>query len=301
MYGVYHTLCHVSTVSKGFRGKWLLLAFSSQDFGLCVRKVSDLKAEFPLFKKYVFLSMASNIKKTKAGYVYILGNSALPHVIKVGEAVDAEERARFLSKQTGAIGEYSVIWKHKIEDNNQAVEKALHYKLREFSLDKEYFTIDKKKAIKIAARLIKDIKPLSNPKANLVQALKKKASSKEYKAASKSEWNEILRYTTKPFVKEAIQLCLNEGKLGQPQYRRFSAIRSSGFTSIGRFDLYVMNEHLRIGVTFDSKIKAKRLIKSKIGSQVKTKDWEGGVTFIVSDQKEFNAMKRWLRLGQKQS
>lgn len=245
--------------------------------------------------------MASNVKKIKAGYVYILGNSALPDVIKVGEAIDAEERARFLSKQTGAIGEYTVLWKHKVEDNNQAVEKALHYKLREFSLDKEYFTIDKKKAIRIAAQLIKDIKPLPNPKAKQVKALKKKVTSKEYKTASKTVWKEILRTTSKPFVKEAIQLCLNEGKLGQPQYRRFSALRSSGFTSIGRFDLYVMKEHLRIGVTFDEKAKAKRLIKTKVGSQVKTKDWEGGVTFIISDQKEFNAMKRWLRLGQKQS
>ncbi|PBQ33896.1 hypothetical protein CNR22_19605 [Sphingobacteriaceae bacterium] len=245
--------------------------------------------------------MASNIKKTKAGFVYILANSINTDVIKVGEANNAEERAELLSRQTGSMGEYSVIWKHKIEDDNQSVEKALHYKLREYHLNKEYFKIDKKKAIKIAAQLMKDIKPLKNPKAKRVEAFKKDNNSKEYKLASKTEWKEVSRATSKEFIKEAIMLCLKEGKVGQPQYRRFSAIRNSAFTTIGGFDLYVMNQHLRVGVTFDSKVKAKKLIKAKIGSQVNTKDWEGGVTFIISNQKEFNAMKRWLRLGQKQS
>lgn len=50
------------------------------------------------------------------------------------------------------------------------------------------------------------------------------------------------------------------------------------------------------GVTFDSKIKAKHLIKTKIGSRINTEDWEAGVTFIINDQTEFNAINRGLEL-----
>lgn len=241
--------------------------------------------------------MASNIKRIKPGFVYILGNSELPDIIKVGEAINAEERATTLSRQTGAIGKYTVIWKHKVEDDNCAVEKAIHYKLREFSVDKEYFRIDKKRAIKIASQLVKHIKPLTNSKLKQYQSLKNKASKSKVKTASKSIWKEIINSNSKSFIRDAIRSCLKEGKVGQPQYRRFSALRSSGMTTVGRFDLYILKERLRLGVTTDSKTKSKRLIKSKIGKDVKITNWEGGVAFFISDQKQYQALKKWLQLG----
>lgn len=241
--------------------------------------------------------MVSNLKKVKSGFVYILGNTLIPDIIKIGEAIDAEGRADALSRQTGAFGEYKVIWKHKVEDNNQAVEKALHYKFREFSVTKEYFRIDKQRAIRIASQLVKDIKPVANSKAKQYQTLRQKSNKGNIKKASKSLWKEITDSDSPAFVKDAVRSCLREGKVGQPQYRRFSALRSGGFTTIGRFDLYILKEHLRMGVTTDSKIKAKRLIKTKLGKGIKTKDWEGGVTFIISNEREYKALKKWISLG----
>lgn len=241
--------------------------------------------------------MASNLKNTKSGYVYILSNTEVPDIIKIGEAIDAEERATTLSRQTGAFGEYKVVWKHKVEDNNQAVEKALHYKFREFSVHKEYFRIDKNKAIRIASQLVKDIKPLANSKAKQYQSIKQKSNKGKFKSASKSLWKEIVDSKSPAFVKDAIHACLKEGKIGQPQYRRFSAFRSNGATGIGRFDLYILKEHIRIGVTTESKIKAKRVIRVKLGNAVKTKDWEGGVTFVISNEREYKALVKWLSLG----
>src|ERR1700741_3317538 len=190
--------------------------------------------------------MDKKIKTVKAGYVYILANTELPDIIKVGEAINAEERANFLSRQTGAIGKYTVIWKHKVDDDNRAVENALHYKFRQFSVDKEYFRIDKKKAIKIASQLVKDIKPLTNSKVKQYQSLKNKTNKGKVKTASKSIWNEIIKSNPPSFIKETIRLCLKEGKIGQPQYRRFSAFRRSAFTTIGPADLYILKEHLRV-------------------------------------------------------
>jgi hypothetical protein len=236
---------------------------------------------------------------SKAGYVYILGNTQVSDIIKIGEAINAEERANSLSKQTGAIGKYTVLWKHKIDDDNRAVEKALHYKFREYSVDKEYFRIDNKKAIKIASQLVKDIKPAKNSKAKQYQSLKNKQSKEKVKTASKSLWNEIINSNPPTFIKETIKLCLKEGKIGQPQYRRFSAIRNSGHTGIGRADLYILKEHLRIVITNKSIHHAKRVVKDKIGEHVKVTKWEGGVSFFISDQKQYNALKRWFILGKK--
>lgn len=239
-------------------------------------------------------------KKLKAGYVYILGNTELPDIIKIGEAINAEERADFLSKQTGTFGTYNVIWKHKVDDNNQAVEKALHYKFREFSVHKEYFRIDKKRAIKIASQLVKDVKPTKNSKLKQYQSLKNKSSKGKIKSASKSLWSDITKSNLPSYLKETIKLCLKEGKIGQPQYRRFSAVRGDRFTNIGRIDMYILKEKLRLVVTASKSIThTKRVIKDKIGTQVKITEWEGGVSFFVRDQKEFTALKKWFLLGKK--
>jgi hypothetical protein len=192
-----------------------------------------------------------------------------------------------------------VIWKHNVEDNNQAVEQALHYKFREFSVDKEYFRIDKKRAIKIAAKLVKDIMPVQNSKAKQFQTLKNKTNKSATNSASKSLWNDILKSGLPVFIKEAIRLCIREGKVGQPQYRRFSAIRNNGFTDIGRIDLYVLKERLRCVVTSKNIPHARKIIKQEIGTQVEITNWDGGVSFFIKNEKEFIALKNWLYLGNK--
>jgi hypothetical protein len=246
--------------------------------------------------------MAKNLKAKKSGYVYMLENTESADIIKIGEAADAEARANTLSSQTGAFGTFSVIWKHKVDDDNQAVERALQYKFREFSVSKEYFRINKKTAIRIASQFVKDIKPLRNLKAKQYQSLKSQPNKPRYKKASKSLWSEIIKSNERPFVREAIALCLKEGKLGQPQYHRISAIRNHHFTHIGRVDMYFLREKLRLVVTTTKAVYAvKRIIKEKIGKQVEITTWEGGVSFFVKDIKEFKALKKWFVLGRRPS
>lgn len=250
---------------------------------------------------FVLLCQTMDIKgkKTKAGYVYILGITETPDIIKVGEAINPEERAITLSKQTAAIGKFTVIWKHKIDDDNRAVERALHYKFREYSIGKEYFRISKKIAVRIAAKFVKDVKPFKNLKIKQYQVLKHKSSEKKVKTASRTLWNEVINSDSPTFVKDAVKLCLKEGKIGQPQYRRFSAIRNSGHTGIGRADLYILKEQVRIVITNKSTRHVKAVIKNRINEKVKITTWEGGISFFISNSTEFKSLKKWFELGLK--
>jgi hypothetical protein len=240
-----------------------------------------------------------NLKKGKPGHVYIFGNDELPDIIKIGESTNAEERASALSRNTATVGKWVVIWKHEVKDDNRAVEKALHYKFREFSINKEYFRIDKKRAIKIAAQVVKDIAPVKNIKAKQYRSIKNKVSKPQYQAASKNLWNDIIKKAEKPFLKEAIRLCLKEGKTGEPQYRRFSVIRNGDFTQIGRADLYILKEHIRVVITCLVIKRAIEITKETIGNSVKISRWEGGISFYITNEREFKKLKWWFDLGKK--
>ena len=72
LYGVYHTLCHESIVSKGFRGKWLLLAFNSKGFSQAI-KIQQitllLTKKVKLLQKLLNLAMNSALKGTFERYI----------------------------------------------------------------------------------------------------------------------------------------------------------------------------------------------------------------------------------------
>jgi len=240
-------------------------------------------------------------KQSELKYVYILSNSQVPDVIKIGQSYNPESRAKELSKQTGTIGEFTVAWKVQVEGNPERVEKALHYKLKEFNVGKEYFRIDKKIALKICRRLVKELAPHKNPKASQYKILSKPktAGKTGLKKASSNLWNEVLNSDSPKFVKNALKLCLKEGRLGQPQYRRFSSIRRDMHTEIGPIDLYILKKHLRIVTYTINKKKGKEDIIKRMGKNIKILPWLNGLSFFITSQSELNALNKWIHLGVK--
>lgn len=76
------------------------------------------------------------------GFVYILSNQEYPYKFKIGKTKDNPIiRAKTLTKQTGAIGEFKVEWNKEVPDMNIA-ESILHYKFRENHYKKEFFEFD---------------------------------------------------------------------------------------------------------------------------------------------------------------
>jgi len=76
------------------------------------------------------------------GFVYIFSNQEYPGKFKIGKTKDNPViRAKTLTKQTGAIGEFIVEWEKEVPDMNIA-ESILHYKFREYHFEKEFFEFD---------------------------------------------------------------------------------------------------------------------------------------------------------------
>ena len=88
------------------------------------------------------------------GFVYILSNEEYPHKFKIGKTKDNPViRAKTLTKQTGAIGEFKVEWSKKVPEMNIA-ESILHYKFRKYHYKKEFFEFDLEKTKKNATEIL---------------------------------------------------------------------------------------------------------------------------------------------------
>lgn len=83
-------------------------------------------------------------------YLYILSNTERPELIKIGRT-DRHPvlRAEQLSKQTGVLGTFIAEWFLEVPDSIMA-EKLVHYKMKEYHYDKEFF----KTSVAIAVEVI---------------------------------------------------------------------------------------------------------------------------------------------------
>lgn len=90
------------------------------------------------------------------GFVYILSNQEYPGKFKIGKTKDNPViRAKTLTKQTGAIGEFKVEWSKEIPDMNIA-ESILHYKFRKYHYEKEFFEFDLEEIKALATKILDD-------------------------------------------------------------------------------------------------------------------------------------------------
>ena len=83
-------------------------------------------------------------------WVYILVNSSMPGLCKIGQTTRSPEaRAEEISNSTGVPNKFEVYWKQEVSDCVRA-EKCIHDALDEYREGKEFFRIDTAQASKMA-------------------------------------------------------------------------------------------------------------------------------------------------------
>ena len=89
-----------------------------------------------------------NYNKVKEGSVYIMGNPVWPEWVKVGMAIDAEDRLS--NYQTSCpFRDYVLYYSYDAKDRRKA-ESAAHYKLgKQFERRNEWFKCSPEEAIEV--------------------------------------------------------------------------------------------------------------------------------------------------------
>lgn len=82
----------------------------------------------------------SNTTNVESGYIYVMKNTKQPKLFKVGRSKEPERRASELSKPTGVLGEYRVVYKKRFKNYKRA-EKSIHKELKKrgYHYEKEFF------------------------------------------------------------------------------------------------------------------------------------------------------------------
>lgn len=131
-------------------------------------------------------------------YVYIFSNEE-HEKIKIGRTdKHPEVRAEQLSKQTGTIGKFNCEWYKEVK-NSEYIEKSIHYFLKEFHYEKEYYMLEPILAQELADKIINDIEAIEMA---IPSIIKDKKSSTETRILINKE---MLDKETSPKKKELIR------------------------------------------------------------------------------------------------
>jgi hypothetical protein len=106
------------------------------------------------FEDAAFSSLR-NYRHTKAGYVYVISNPAWKGWVKVGMAIDAEDRCN--SYQTSSpFRDYSLLYSVYVTDR-RVIEKKAHKRIAKIAEDRqnEWFFVDPLKAIDCITAILK--------------------------------------------------------------------------------------------------------------------------------------------------
>jgi hypothetical protein len=106
------------------------------------------------FEDAAFSSLR-NYRHTKAGYVYVISNPAWKGWVKVGMAIDAEDRCK--SYQTSSpFRDYSLLYSVYVTDR-RVIEKKAHKRIAKIAEDRqnEWFFVDPLKAIDCITAILK--------------------------------------------------------------------------------------------------------------------------------------------------
>jgi len=106
------------------------------------------------FEDAAFSSLR-NYRHTKAGYVYVISNPAWKGWVKVGMAIDAEDRCN--SYQTSSpFRDYSLLYSVYVTDR-RVIEKKAHKRIAKIAEDRqnEWFLVDPLKAIDCITAILK--------------------------------------------------------------------------------------------------------------------------------------------------
>jgi hypothetical protein len=116
-------------------------------------------------------------------YIYILGNTKNPEIIKVGEThkQHPETRAIEITRSAGTIGKWFTQWYIEVPDSLLA-EKIAHYKIRDFHIEgngKEKFEMSAYDAHLILEKFIIHLFEIEKPIIFYSEELKKKIQLEE--------------------------------------------------------------------------------------------------------------------------
>ena len=117
--------------------------------------------------------------------------------------------------------------------------------------------------------------------------------SRSGSSASDVTWEEVLHKLKYPFAKRALELCRKE-KEGEPSRRRFGSLR----TNMHGYDWISVNfreKYLNIymgGKPEDAEAEIERVF----GDTTEVSTWEGGYSFKVTSEAQFEALVNWLEL-----
>ena len=119
------------------------------------------------------------MKQRQKGFVYILSNPEYPGKFKIGKTKDNPIiRAKTLSKQTGAIGEFKVEWSKEVPDMHIA-EYILHYKFSKYHYEKEFFKFKLEDIKPLAKKILDEFFFDEYKEENLIKAKLKMREAKE--------------------------------------------------------------------------------------------------------------------------
>jgi hypothetical protein len=120
---------------------------------------------------------------------------------------------------------------------------------------------------------------------------KKRVSSRRERPTI--EWEDVIPKLKYSFGEKGIELC-KRVQAGDPGRRRFEVRKNfDGFTWI---TLNFRENYINVYIKgqFDG---AEELLQSKFKSQIEISTWRDGVSFLVSDEEQFDDLVQWLKLA----
>lgn len=264
-----------------------------------------------------------NPKKGNEGYVYILSNPDLKGILKVGRTSDLPEtRAKSLSRSSAIPRPYVKEWSKEVA-NIALAEMMLHYTLHEYSVSKEFFNIPLEDAINICNEALENLFKKINSKENLrIKELEIEAETITKELGAEIErlneesssgiatipigendftWDSVSDSLNYSFGKKAIELCLKEGKTGDPIRKRFISYRSN-YLNAKRIDVFFNKAHITINVVSNEPDKVKSAIRKFYKDLYKNVSFSAtkqGFSFQVKTNNEFSVLKVLLQMGKK--
>src|SRR5437867_7930179 len=96
------------------------------------------------------------MSRSAFGYIYVLANPAMPHIVKIGKSRHMPHvRATRLSRNTAVPAAFQVIFQHRVYDCD-AVERLIHRALayRRYTREREFYTVDPNLAVSLVRLVI---------------------------------------------------------------------------------------------------------------------------------------------------
>jgi hypothetical protein len=99
------------------------------------------------------------MRRSAFGYIYVLANPAMPHIVKIGKSRHAPHvRAAKLSGNTAVPAAFRVIFQHRVYDCD-AIERLIHRELayRRYTRKREFYAVHPDLAVSLVRLIIRSV------------------------------------------------------------------------------------------------------------------------------------------------